>query len=137
MAGEFHSMNKISMAVIRGRGSNLTHVLQHVHTLGSSHFPTQLLCPDILTYHVELLLEFLIGIVDAELLKIVLIKYFKSVNIQHSNERGGVAIITRGSSGGEARVDGGHDPVEESAIQALGQTVSSSRRLYTHMYIQR
>ena len=48
-----------------------------------------------------------------------------------------MAIITRGSSGGEARVDGGHDPVEESAIQALGQTVSSCRRLYTHMYIHK
>ena len=39
-------------------------------------------------HHIELLLQLLVGIVDAELLKCVYIKHFETINVQHSNEQG-------------------------------------------------
>ena len=58
----------------------------HVHT--SNH-----------THHVELLLKLLVGVVDAELLKVVLLKHLEAIDIQNSDEGG---MGGRGGGGRES-----------------------------------
>ena len=68
------------------------------------------------SYHIKLLLKFFVGIIDAELLKCILIKHLKSIYIQYSNER----PVSRGGGGGggrgKARVNDIHNPVKECAV---------------------
>ena len=48
-------------------------------------------------YHIELLLQFLVGVVDTKLLEIVHSKHLKSVDVQYSDE-GGVTRRERDKS---------------------------------------
>lgn len=63
------------------------------------------------TYQVELLLQLLIGIIYAELLKTIFLKHFKTINIQYPN--GGVALQTRGEGVVQLR----HHPIKEMGIE--------------------
>lgn len=57
---------------------------------------------------VEVLLQLLIGQVDAELLKVILLEALKAINVQHTNQGGCACILPNGS------VDLGHQPVKHT-----------------------
>ena len=76
------------------------------------------------TYMVELLLEFLVGVVDAELLKAVLLEHLKAIDVQDAD--GGVALL----GGAEGVVEAGHRPLKEVDVEVLGQTISGSQGLH-------
>ncbi|WPK27202.1 hypothetical protein PUMCH_004579 [Australozyma saopauloensis] len=75
---------------------------------------------------VELLLQLLVGVVDAELLERVLLEVLESVDIKHSNERVDVLLHLRRT---EVRVDVVHEPVEQRRINIFGKRVSGHERL--------
>lgn len=75
-------------------------------------------------YYVELLLEFLVGIVDAKLLKRVVTENLKAVDIQNPNE--GLRMSVRAS---ETLIDPFHNPLEEMIIQMTRETVPTANSL--------
>lgn len=89
---------------------------------------------------VELLVELLVGIVDAELLETVYLEDFKAVNVQHLPQSGAESfnnekkmIIYRyvicGSAGGVSRqtlIQSKHKVVEELRVKALHFRLTSS-----------
>ncbi len=72
---------------------------------------------------VELLLQFLVGVVDAKLLEAVLLENLKPIDVQDAN--GGVALV----GGGEGVVYLRHHPLEKVHVEMLGQTIPGSNRL--------
>lgn len=79
------------------------------------------------------LLEFFITVIDAELFKTVGVKYFKTVDVEHSNQRSSVP--------GRRNLDGGIDfaynPSEESVIYSLPTIHAlylNNHALYTHTH---
>ena len=77
----------------------------------------------IFIYQIELLLQLLVGIVDAKLLEAVDVKGLKAVDVKDTNEAVGLA------AGPEGLVDVQHDPVEEVGVDALGQGITSEESL--------
>ncbi len=67
---------------------------------------------------VEKLLQLLVGVVDAQLLKAVEVENLKASNIQDANEAGS---LTLGAVQGS--VDPGHDPLEEPLVSGLGESL--------------
>ena len=57
---------------------------------------------------VEVLLQLLIGQVDAKLLKVILLKALKPIDVQHSHKSGCCVILSNGS------VDLCHQPIKHS-----------------------
>jgi len=66
---------------------------------------------------VEVALELLVTVVDAELLERVDVKVLEAGNIQHTDVGGGAGK-------GERRVDAGHEPVKEAGVEGLGEGVA-------------
>ena len=73
---------------------------------------------------VEELLEFFIGVIDAELLKRIHLKDFKACNIQNSNER--CSFTLRSVHG---FVDPHYNPLEHSLVKRLGYSFNGELRL--------
>ena len=70
---------------------------------------------------IEVLLQLLIGVVDAKLLKAIVFENFKAENVEDAN--GARALLAgRGSDG---LVDLLHNPVEDGAKQKFGEDVAS------------
>mmetsp|Transcript_61922 Transcript_61922/g.164562 ORF Transcript_61922/g.164562 Transcript_61922/m.164562 type:complete len:231 (+) Transcript_61922:2892-3584(+) len=69
---------------------------------------------------VEVLLQFLVGEVDAELFERVQIKLFETVDVKQANL---LQILPRPSLSGEALVDPPHKPIEESRVHNFGKRV--------------
>lgn len=70
------------------------------------------------------LLQFLIAIVDAKLLKTISLKYLKAVDVQHAQHI--VERFLRFMSGHDDRfVDATNDPGEQSIVDGLRQSVST------------
>lgn len=74
---------------------------------------------------VEVLLKLLIGVVDAQLLKTVLLEAFKAEDIEQSKRVDRIWVATRRCVhlGRDRIVDLAHDPVEEFAVDGLGARV--------------
>ena len=81
---------------------------------------------DIHTYQVKLLLELLIGIVDAELLETVHPKHFEAIDIEHANEP---ALTLSVSQSPQSDADCVHDPRKNTRVEVLGESVSSTQCL--------
>lgn len=71
---------------------------------------------------VEVLLQLLIGQVDAELLKVILLEALKAVDVQHAHQGGGCGVLPNGG------VDLGHKPVKHPGVDGLGQRVTVVQR---------
>ena len=71
----------------------------------------------------ELLLELLVGKVDAELLEAVGLERLEAVNVEHADERVG----RRGAL--QAAINLRHDPVEQLRVHVLGERVTSEQCL--------
>jgi hypothetical protein len=84
-----------------------------------------------LKYTNEKLLQFLVAVVDAELLKTVLIKNFKSVNVQDANDGGFVLDLGLLVLEVDGLVDFFDDPREQPVVNSLGKSVPAvvGRRL--------
>lgn len=65
-------------------------------------------------HHIKLLLQFLIGIVDAKLLEAVPVEHLKTIDVQHTNEGVLPSTTLKGA------VNEIHNPLEEVSIQVLG-----------------
>ena len=66
-------------------------------------------------YHIELLLQFFVCVVNTELLKTVLLKHLKTVYIKNSDEG-----RVRSSCGWrEGRVNNIHDPIKKPTVETL------------------
>lgn len=77
----------------------------------------------IATNHVELLLQFLIGVVDTELLKAVHFKHLKPIDVQHPDE--GVCLCRAP----QRLVDSGDNPLEQLRVKVLCQTIPGTSSL--------
>lgn len=74
---------------------------------------------------VELLLQALIGVVDAQLLKAVVVEAFEAIDVQY-----GKGCVRAGPAVRKGLVDSGHQPAKESRVEGLCQSVPRvSRRL--------
>ena len=65
------------------------------------------------THHVELLLQLLVGVVDAELLKPVCLEHLEAIDVQDTNEQVLGRVTPEGS------VDAPHHPLEQTGVQLL------------------
>lgn len=72
---------------------------------------------------VELLLQALVGQVDAELLKAVLLEGLEAVDVQDA-DRALVAALLCAAKCADLAVDGSHKPIKEPRVQVLGQRVA-------------
>jgi len=70
---------------------------------------------------VELLLQFLVGVVDAELLERVDLERLKPVNVQNTDEAQSTSVL-------QLRIDLTHDPREELRVHVFGEGVSRRGR---------
>ncbi len=71
----------------------------------------------------ELLLQLLVGVVDAELLEAVLAERLEAVDVEHAYEGGGLHGAL------QTLVDLRHDPVEDRGVHVLGERVPGEQRL--------
>ena len=76
---------------------------------------------------IELLLQFLVCIVDTELLKAVDVKRFKAIYIQHTNED-----VVFGA-GLQSTVDLFHYPIKHQGIEVFGESISC---IYSLLQVQ-
>jgi hypothetical protein len=84
---------------------------------------------------VELLLQFFVGIIDAELFETVAFEKFKAINVEHANESllvhmfGDNGVVVRVGSRAKGAIDSMHARVEQTRIQMFRQRVAIGDRL--------